>query len=77
MKEFVKIPAESIRVGSCFSEPVYFEDGINMFLPSNRMAKQYHLDVLRKWHISYLLTKGVALQNPIEEIDSLELLDEL
>lgn len=58
MGDFSKVEISSIRVGSCFSEPVFFEDGVNMFLPANKPAKAYHVDVLKKWHIPYLLTSG-------------------
>lgn len=75
MKEFSKIDVNSIHVGSCFDQPVYFEDGINMFLPENKMAKQYHVDILKKWHIPYLLTKGKEIDAPKD--DFADLLEEL
>lgn len=58
MRDFSKVETHSIRIGSCFSAPVFFEDGVNMFLPANKPAKQYHVDVLKRWHIPYLLTEG-------------------
>ena len=51
MKEFSKLTIDAIHVGICFSEPVYFEDGVNMFLPAEKPARQYHVDVLKKWKI--------------------------
>ena len=38
MKEFSKLTIDAIHVGICFSEPVYFEDGVNMFLPAEKPA---------------------------------------
>ena len=48
MEDMSRIAVESIKLGTCYSEPVYFEDGKNMFLPSNHPAEEYHLTVLRR-----------------------------
>lgn len=55
------IECSRIKVGSCFNEPVFFEDGVNMFLAANHPAKQYHLAALKRWNIPYLLTSGVEI----------------
>lgn len=47
-----------IQIGSCFSEPVYFDDGKNMFLAAGKQAKPYHVSALVHWKIPYLLTAG-------------------
>lgn len=39
MIEMEKIDVNRIRIGVCFSEPVYFEDGKNMFLAAGKTAK--------------------------------------
>lgn len=64
MRDFSKVEICSIHVGSCFSEPVFFEDGVNMFLPAHKPAKEYHVEVLKKWHIPYLLTAGREIELP-------------
>lgn len=48
----------SIHIGSCFSEPVFFDDGKNMFLAAGKQAKPYHVSALVHWKIPYLLTAG-------------------
>lgn len=58
-----KISVDTIKVGTCFSEPVFFEDGKNMFLPGKHPAEPYHIKVLKRWHIPFLLTNGVELYN--------------
>lgn len=53
-----KIDCSRIKVGVVFSEPVYFDDGQNMFLAKNRPAKPYHVAALKRWKIPFLLTVG-------------------
>lgn len=53
-----RINVSSIHEGICFSEPVFFEDGKNMFLPAGKQAKRYHVAALEQWQIPYLLTSG-------------------
>ena len=53
-----KIDVSAIHVGVCFSEPVYFDDGRNMFLPAGKKAKPYHVSALEQWKIPYLLSSG-------------------
>ena len=52
--EMRKIQCSDIHEGICFSEPVYFEDGKNMFLPAGKQVRLYpcHLfrDTLRTEH---------------------------
>lgn len=55
------IECSRIKVGSCFNEPVYFDDGENMFLAANHPAKQYHVAALKRWNIPFLLTSGIEI----------------
>ncbi len=56
--EMNKLDCSLIHIGSCFSEPVYFDDGKNMFLAAGKQAKPYHVSALAHWKIPYLLTAG-------------------
>lgn len=56
--EMRKLDVAKIHVGICFSEPVYFDDGKNMFLPAGKKAKPFHVAALEQWKIPYLLTSG-------------------
>ncbi len=56
--EMNKLDCSLIHIGSCFSEPVYFDDGKNMFLAAGKLAKPYHVSALVRWKIPYLLTAG-------------------
>lgn len=56
--EMKKLDCSLIQIGSCFSEPVYFDDGKNMFLAAGKQAKPYHVSALVHWKIPYLLTVG-------------------
>lgn len=56
--EMKKLDCGLIHIGSCFSEPVYFDDGKNMFLAAGKLAKPYHVSALVHWKIPYLLTAG-------------------
>ncbi len=83
-----KISVDSIKVGTCFSAPVFFEDGVNMFLSDNKRASQYHVDSLKNWPVPYLLTEGHEIDEPdstkelkkvapVEEIETLSEVEEL
>ena len=65
MKDLAKLDISKIRLGVCFSEPVYFEDGKNMFLAAGKTAKAYHVAALKQWKIPYLLTNGKEI-NPYD-----------
>lgn len=56
--EMKKLDCSLIHIGTCFSAPVYFDDGKNMFLPAGKQAKPFHVSALVKWKIPYLLTEG-------------------
>lgn len=64
-----KIDCSTIELGTCFSSPVYFDDGENMFLSAKNPAKKYHLDALKRWDIPFLLTDGYILSD--KEISSI------
>ncbi len=56
--EMKKLDCSFIHIGTCFSAPVYFDDGKNMFLAAGKQAKPYHVSALVRWKIPYLLTAG-------------------
>ena len=57
-KKFTKIDCKEIKLGMRFSAPVFFDDGENMFLGEEKSVKNYHIDAIQRWNISYLLTYG-------------------
>ncbi len=61
-----KIDVSIVKLGTCFSQPLFFEDGQNMFLADNKRATRYHLDVLRDWKVPFLLTDGEEIPEPVE-----------
>ncbi|MCQ2578938.1 MAG: phosphohydrolase [Treponema sp.] len=75
-----QIKCSDIRVGMRFSRPVYFEDGVNMFVESGITIKPYHLVAITRWHIPFLLSDGRPLaedeifvdKDVVEDVDSLE-----
>lgn len=75
-----QIKCQDIRVGMRFSKPVYFEDGVNMFVESGVTIKPYHLVAITRWRIPYLLSDGRPLaedeifvdKDIVEDVDSLE-----
>ncbi len=62
-QEFERVPSDAIVEGVIFSEPVYFDDGENMFLAPCRTAKPYHVAVIKRWNIPYLLTTGKIISS--------------
>jgi hypothetical protein len=61
MNSFIKINAGDIKEGMCFSAPVFFDDGKNMFLAEGKTVKTYHVAALKRWSIPYVLTYGHEL----------------
>lgn len=66
-----RIKSEELYEGMIFSAPLFFDDGVNMFLAKRKPLKRYHLDALRRWKIPFVLTYGTLYTDP-----SVELLDE-
>ena len=66
-----------IKPGVRFSEPVYFEDGKNMFLGAGKSAKAFHVSALKRWNIPFLVTAGTLLEEIAEEDDGIEELEPL
>ena len=71
------IHCSMIKPGVRFSEPVYFEDGKNMFLGAGKSAKAFHVSALKRWDIPFLVTAGTLLEEIAEEDDSIEELEPL
>lgn len=71
-----KIKSSDLKLGMCFSSPVFFDDGINMFLAERNPVTQFHLSALENWKIPYVITYGTIIQKPKisepEEIKELE-----
>lgn len=66
-----KINSEMIELGMKFSEPVYFDDGQNMFLPEKKPVRKFHLDTLKRWNIPYVVTDGRLMANTAIDLDEL------
>ncbi len=58
-----KIDCSKITIGVRFTAPVYFDDGVNMFLAEGHSAKQYHVAALKRWNIPFLLTDGRIIED--------------
>lgn len=56
--ELKKVEISRIKEGVCFNAPVFFDDGVNMFLAANRPAKRYHLNAIARWKVTSLLSSG-------------------
>ncbi len=68
-----------------FSSPVFFDDGENMFLAEGKPILEYHLDALKRWKLTYVVTYGKVLaENELpptsdslsDDVEELEVLDE-
>ena len=75
-----KIKSSDIKLGMCFSSPVFFDDGINMFISEKKPITQFHISALENWKIPYVITYGdIILKSNItehEEIAELENLED-
>ena len=92
MAQLSIVPSSQLRIGMRFSQPVFFDDGKNMFLAQGKALKPYHIAALSRWHIDSVLTSGhqlseeecAALQkatpdtsDDIEELDEVEEIEAL
>lgn len=65
-----RIKSSDIKLGMCFSSPVFFDDGINMFLAEKKPVTQFHLSAIKDWKIPYVITYGKILKDEEnQEID--------
>lgn len=82
-----KIKREALKEGMRFSAPVFFDDGVNMFLAEKKPLDKSHLNVLVRWNILFVMTYGKELgdfesaadtaSEAVEELEELEELDEV
>jgi len=71
-----KIKSDQITEGVCYSAPVFFEDGVNMFLAANHPAKKYHIIALNRWNVQFLVTSGKKIEGvPAQVNDSIQEID--
>jgi hypothetical protein len=66
---FQEYDASGFKLGMKFTAPVYFDDGENMFLAENCPIKPYHLQAVKQWGISVVLTFG-KLTNDSPQFDN-------
>ena len=76
MPMLTKIKCDQITEGVCFSAPVFFEDGVNMFLAANHPARRYHMMALQRWNVPFLITAGQKVQPGTDAMPSSELIDD-
>ncbi|HBG36903.1 MAG TPA: hypothetical protein DDW88_07565 [Treponema sp.] len=78
-----RIYSKELKEGIIYSAPLFFDDGVNMFLAKRRALKKYHIDILKKWSIPFIITYGTIIDNEnaalhhedgaeLEEIEPLE-----
>jgi len=66
-----RIKSEELYEGMIFSAPLFFDDGVNMFLAKRKPLKKHHIAALKRWNIPFVLTYGTLYTDP-----SVDLLDE-
>jgi len=77
-KQFNRIECCDFKLGMRFSAPVFFDDGVNMFLAEGKTAKPYHIAALKRWNVPFLLSFGHVLDDKIEPVDvKIDDIDEL
>jgi HD-GYP domain-containing protein (c-di-GMP phosphodiesterase class II) len=78
-----RIYSNELKEGIIYSAPLFFDDGVNMFLAKRRSIKKYHIDILKKWSIPFIITYGTVIDDEnaalhhedgteLEEIEPLE-----
>lgn len=78
-----RIYSNELKEGVLYSAPLFFDDGANMFLAKRRKVKKYHIDILKKWAIPFVLTYGtvvddetIELRDDIAELEELDVFEE-
>ncbi|WP_428770938.1 HD domain-containing phosphohydrolase [Treponema sp. HNW] len=81
-----KIKREALKEGMRFSAPVFFDDGVNMFLAEKKPLTKFHLNILDRWNVLFVITYGKELTGPLsdasdeasaEDLEELEELEEV
>ena len=81
-----KIKREALREGMRFSAPVFFDDGVNLFLAEKKPLSKFHLNVLDRWNVLFVITYGKELTDSLsdaadedtaEDFEELEELEEV
>ena len=81
-----KIKREDLKEGMCFSAPVFFDDGVNMFLAEKKPLSKFHLNVLSRWNVLFVMTYGKDMSScftdddssaEVEDLEELEELEEV
>ncbi len=77
-----RIKTEDLYEGMIFSAPLFFDDGVNMFLAKRKALKKFQMDALVRWKIPFVLTYGTLYTDPSaaledEEIQEVEEFEEL
>lgn len=73
MNSMQQIQIETLKEGMMFSAPLFFDDGENMFLPKGHALSAYHISVLSRWKIPYVLTNGHIVTSEETESEVVEL----
>ena len=79
MGNSIRLYPKDIKEGMRFSAPVFFDDGVNMFLAAGKSVKPYHLYVLKRWNILSLVTYGheISMDSKFEDVSEVEPIEDL
>lgn len=82
MENLHQVNVDTVKEGMCFSAPLFFDDGENMFLPKGHAVSAYHVNVIKRWKVPFLLTSGhivteEEIKSRVEETVSFDNLDEV
>ena len=51
-----KIKSSELKTNMKFTSPVFFDDGINMFLSENNPLTENHIELIKNLNIEYVIT---------------------
>jgi hypothetical protein len=73
---FQKYNTSYLKLGMKFTAPVFFDDGVNMFLAENCTVKSYHLQAIKQWSLPVILTYGkLTSDSPRADDDAIPVSD--
>jgi hypothetical protein len=71
------IDASSLKPGMKFTAPLFFDDGVNMFLQQGVPLNRFHLDAVKNWQLKTVLSSGVETDEDFADTEELEEMEEL
>ncbi|MCR4790003.1 MAG: hypothetical protein K5839_02870 [Treponemataceae bacterium] len=58
-----ELDPKDLKLGMRYSAPVFFDDGESMFLAEDMPVKEFHLNTIKEWNVTKLVTYGHVIED--------------